>query len=235
MCGLRESGGRRPGTNDDLPNCRVLRAPRAFTHTGVDYAGSILVRYGSGRGHWAHKAYIGFFVCMTTKAIHLELVSDYSFTAFLAAYQRFIARRGMPTTIYSDNGTTFQGADREMRSAHAHAVKHPGFADRLATDGTTWRFIPPAAPHFEGLCDAVVRSVKSHLKRCVGSHSLSMEEMYTFLCRVEACLNSRPIAALSESIDNYQAMTPGHLLIGAPIVAMPEPSVLNLSETRLFR
>ncbi|XP_029172121.1 uncharacterized protein LOC114941332 [Nylanderia fulva] len=219
----------------DLPNVRVNRSARAFEHAGVDYAGPILVRTSRGRGHKAHKAYIAVFVCMTTKAIHLELVSDYSSDAFLATLNRFVSRRGYPASIYSDNGTTFQGADRELKLAIAQALKNSDLQNTLSTDGINWHFVPPSAPHFGGLWEAAVRSVKYHLKRCIGSHTLTFEELNTVLCRIEACLNSRPIGSVSENLDDYHVLTPGHFLIGGPILAAPQPSVLDLNETRLSR
>jgi len=114
---------------------------------------------------------------MTTKALHLELVSDYSASAFIAAYNRFVSRRGLPSAIYSDNGTTFQGADRELAFSYRTAVTHPDFVNRIATERVSWHYIPSAAPHFGGLWEAAVRSVKHHFKRCVGSHTLTFEEM----------------------------------------------------------
>ncbi|XP_018399614.1 PREDICTED: uncharacterized protein LOC108777272 [Cyphomyrmex costatus] len=162
-----------------------------------------------------------------------ELVSDYTSPTFIAAYQRFVSRRGLPTSMYSDNGTTFHGADRELSSAHAAAIRDPNFRNRLASDGTAWHFLPPASPHFGGLWEAGVKSVKHHLKRCIGLHTLTFEEMSTLLCRIEACLNSRPIAPVSDNIDDYHALTPGHFLIGTSLIAPAEPSVLDLSENRL--
>ncbi|XP_011687752.1 PREDICTED: uncharacterized protein LOC105449960 [Wasmannia auropunctata] len=219
----------------DLPDVRVNRTSRAFVHTGVDYAGPIVVRTAPGRGHKSQKAYIALFVCLTTKAIHLELVTDYSSITFIAVYQRFVSRRGLPQSMYSDNGTTFKGADRELSQAHAKAIRDPNFLNCLATDKTAWHFLPPAAPHFGGLWEAGVRSMKHHLKRCIGLYTLTLEEMTTLLCRVEACLNSRPLAAISDSLDDYRALTPGHFLTGSPLIAIPEPSVLDLNENRLSR
>lgn len=219
----------------ELPPCRVTSTSRAFIHTGVDYAGPVLVRLSSGRGRKSHKAYIALFICMTTKAIHLEVVSDYTTSAFIAAYHRFVSRRGSPTTIYSDNGTTFQGADRELTASYQDAIRQPDFVNQLATEGVAWHFLPPAAPHFGGLWEAAVRSVKHHLRRCVGPRCLTFEELGTLLCQIEACLNSRPIAAVSDSIDDYSALTPGHFLIGSALVASPEPSTLAISDNRLSR
>ncbi|XP_077280835.1 uncharacterized protein LOC143907757 [Temnothorax americanus] len=156
----------------DLPDARVNRAAKAFAHTGVDYAGPIATRTASGRGHQSKKSYVALFVCLTTKAVHLELVSDYSSFAFLAAYQRFVSRRGLPHSMYSDNGTTFQGADRELSAAYAKAIRDPNVINLLATDQTAWHFVPPAAPHFGGLWEAAVKSMKHHLKRSVGVISI---------------------------------------------------------------
>lgn len=80
-----------------------------------------------------------------------------------------------------------------------------------------------------------MQSIKHHLKRCVGTHTLRYEELNTLLCRIEACVNSRPIAPISDSLDDYSAFTPGHFLIGANLSAIPEPSVLTVEETQLSR
>ena len=91
----------------NLPAPRVTRSDRAFTQCGVDYAGPLKVRMAGGRGIKSQQCYISVFVCLAVKAIHLELVSDYSSPAFIAAYKRFTSRRGIPSHMHSDRGTTF--------------------------------------------------------------------------------------------------------------------------------
>lgn len=120
-----------------------------------------------------------------------------------------------------------------LLAAKSRVARDIELRNKLAGDGVAWHFLPPTAPHFDGLWEAAVKSVKHHLKRCIGAHTLTYEELLTFLCRVEACLNSRPIAPTSECIDDYSVLTPVHFLIGAPLVAMSEPSVLHLAENRL--
>ncbi|XP_011863638.1 PREDICTED: uncharacterized protein LOC105559728 [Vollenhovia emeryi] len=137
--------------------------------------------------------------------------------------------------MYSDNGTTFVGADKELATAYRGALRDPNFLNSTASDGITWNFIPPSAPHFGGLWEAGVRSVKHHLRRVLGSHTLSFEECSTLLCQIEACLNSRPIAPISDDPDDTRYLTPGHFLVGSTITVPPEPSVLNLAENRLSR
>nr|XP_012219380.1 PREDICTED: uncharacterized protein LOC105670437 [Linepithema humile] len=214
----------------NLPAIRVTKPERSFLHCGVDYAGPIQIRTSSGRGIKTQKAYIALFICLNSRAIHLELVSNYSTDAFLDAYLRFCSRRGLPESMYSDNGTTFLGADRELASAYRAALTESNFQNKSATDSVSWNFIPPSAPHFGGLWEAGVKSVKHHLRRLVKNETLTFEEFTTLLCRIEACLNSRPIAPLSDHLDDYEPLTPGHFLIGSAITTTPEPSLLNLKE-----
>lgn len=100
-------------------------------------------------------------------------------------------------------------------------------AANLANQGTLWKFIPPGAPHFGGLWEASVKSVKYHLRRIIGEHKLTYEEMTTLLAQIEACLNSRPLHALSNEPSDLTALTPGHLLIGESLLCVPEPSLLQ--------
>lgn len=194
-----------------------------------------MVRSLAGRGMTSRKAYVAIFVCLATRAVHLELVGDYSTTAFLDAYTRFCARRGLPVAMYADNGTTFVGAEKELAKSYHHAIRNPDFLNHTISDKTAWHFIPPHAPHFGGLWEAGVRSLKHHLRRTLGSHTLTFEELMTVLCKVEACLNSRPISPLSDSHDDYEPLTPGHFLVGSALTVSPEPSLLHLKENRLSR
>lgn len=74
-----------------LPDFRTVNC-RPFTHSGVDYTDHIQIRFAPGRGTWSYKGYVVLFVCCVTRAIHLELVSDYTSQGFSATYKHFIAR-----------------------------------------------------------------------------------------------------------------------------------------------
>jgi len=100
-----------------LPSNRVTIS-RAFSHCGVDYAGPLIIREGKRRNAKNHKAYAALFVCFVTKAIHIEVVSDLTTEAFIAAFKRFISRRGKPSHMFSDNGTTFVGAQRQLKELY---------------------------------------------------------------------------------------------------------------------
>lgn len=161
------------------------------------------------------------------------MVADYSIPVFLNAFSRFCARRGFPQCMYSDNGTTFVRADRELTSAYRAALRDPNFFNAIASDNVTWNFIPPSASHFGGLWEAGVKSVKTHLRRVLTKHLLTFEEFFILLCRIETCLNFRPIAPLSDTLNDYECFTAGHFLIGSAIIV--KPSSFTLNENRLSR
>lgn len=220
----------------NLPAEQVSPPPRPFSWCGPDYAGPMKVRTSAGRGITSpRKAYIALFVCLSTRAIHLELVGNYTSSAFIEAFTRFCSRQGLPQTVCTDNGTNFVGTDKKLTTAYKAALNDPSFLNQTAGDWISWNFIPPSAPHFGGLWAAGVRSMKHHLRRVIGDHTLTIEEFNTLLCQIEACLNARPITPLSDAYDDYQHLTPGHFLIGAPLNVPPEPSVHSLAETRLNR
>lgn len=135
----------------DLPSPRVTPV-RPFNSTGVDYTGPVMLRTASGRGHKSTKAFFMVFVCMVTKAVHLDVASSYSAEVFLAVFRRFVLRRGLCTEIYSDCGTNFVGADAELRRMFAaHSRESHIIGRELAESRVRWRFNPPSAPHFGGL------------------------------------------------------------------------------------
>ncbi|XP_066585463.1 uncharacterized protein [Prorops nasuta] len=217
-----------------LPTARVNRS-HPFEHTGIDYAGPFLVKLHQGRNSKTVKCYIAVFVCMATRAIHLELVSKYDTDAFLAALARFTSRRGKPAVIYSDNGLNFQGANKELKLAFQGSLKHAQSIDFEPIREIEWKFIPVATPHWGGLWESGVRSVKHHLKRILGTFLPTFEEMTTLICRIEACLNSRPLSRLRDDIESLECLTPGHFLVGRALLAPPEMSVLDLKESTLNR
>lgn len=220
----------------NLPAQRV-HPGRPFETSGVDYAGPIQIRTSRGRGHKSYKGYICLFICFATKAVHLEAVSDLSTQGFLAAFRRFVARRGHCAHLWSDNGTNFVGAAKELEFLYKTGSSglQPQIAELMANDGTTWHFIPPRAPNFGGLWEAGIKSVKTHLLRVLGNTTLTFEEMTTLLAQIEACLNSRPICELNDDPNDVAALTPSHFLIGEPLVAIPEKLQTNFNITPLDR
>ncbi|XP_063390141.1 uncharacterized protein LOC134675762 [Cydia fagiglandana] len=143
----------------NLPEVRV-KPSRPFLISGVDFAGPITCRMSKGRGAKTYKAYIALFVCMSTKAIHLELVSDMTTEAFIAAFKRFVSRRGHCKELWSDHGTTFVAAEKELLKMWQQGRNEipEDLLKSLDDRGTRWRYIPPGAPNFGGLWEAGVKS-----------------------------------------------------------------------------
>ena len=166
------------------------------------------------------------FVCLTTSAVHLELVTDDSTEGFIATYRRFISRRGIPHSLYSDCGTNFIRADAMLKRIFTQGSQdHQSLAQLLVKDNTRWFFNPPAAPHMGGKWEAVVKSTKQHLRQTVSETALTYEEFSTLLTQIEAMLNSRPLEPLSDDPEDVATLTPAHFLIGHPLSALPESSV----------
>jgi hypothetical protein len=112
--------------------------------------------------------------------------------------------------------------------------------DFLASEGCDWRFIPPHGPHHGGLWEAAVKSMKYHLRRTLGTHIPTYEELATLLAEIEACLNSRPLCILSDDPYNQTYLSPGHFLIGQPLTQVPSVDYTNakcnsLSRWQLFQ
>ncbi|XP_050535031.1 uncharacterized protein LOC126902051 [Daktulosphaira vitifoliae] len=214
-----------------LPAARVS-ANRPFTHTGIDFAGPIMIKVGI-RKSTLIKTYVSVFVCLSTKAVHLEPVSDLSADAFMACLRRFISRRGLPSHIWSDNATNFVGTKREIIKYYAKQRSGRTVYDELLDEGIQWIFIPPSAPHFGGVWEAAVKSCKYHLVRTILGTSFNFEELCTVLAQVEACLNSRPLTPLSSDPCDFKVLTPSHFLIGGPAQVIPEPDLLDIPANRL--
>jgi len=182
----------------ELPSTRG-QPSRPFLNTGVDYAGPISLEVGTPRSNTIIKDYIPIFVCFATKAVHIEAVTSLTTEAFLSALRRIIARRGRPRIIHSDNDTNFQGAANEVHAVYKMLQSTSQMATNqnfLTAEGCEWTFIPPHAPHFGGLWEAAVKSIKYHLRRTLGFHVATYEELCTLLSEIEACVNSRPLCAL---------------------------------------
>ncbi|XP_011686440.1 PREDICTED: uncharacterized protein LOC105449136 [Wasmannia auropunctata] len=207
-----------------------------FSHCGVDYAGPVILREGKRRNARNHKAYISIFVYFATKGVHIELVSDLTSDAFLAAFKRFISRRGRPVHMYSYNGTNFVGAQKQLKEFYKVYYNQQTRSDVeqfLSREGIVWSFIPPNASHFDGLWEAAVKSAKYYLERIVGAAHLTFEEMQTELSEIEVTLNSRPITPLSADPNDLAYLSPGHFLIGTTLSSFPQAEGPPLTLTML--
>ena len=152
-----------------LPTTRTTPSP-PFTVTGVNFAGPFVLCRGNTRKPVLVKCYIVIFVCLSTKSVHLDLCVSLSTEDFMATLRRFTARRGVPAHMYSDNRTNFVGARENMREIQAmiESKATRNSISHFATEqDIQWHHIPPRAPHFGGLWEAAVKSMKCILRKYV--------------------------------------------------------------------
>ncbi|GFX36629.1 integrase catalytic domain-containing protein [Trichonephila clavipes] len=220
-------------TMGNLPKERLI-TDYPFNCSGVDFSGPFFIKNKGQRKGNLFKVYICIFVCFVFKAVHIELVSDLTSQAFIAALKRFMARRGKCAKLFSDNGKNFIGASNEIKKL-LEIVRNPDekLANYLAAEGIEWKFIPARSPNFGGLWEAAIKSCKYHLKRVVNGINLTYEELLTVTVQIEGILNSRPLCPLSNNDDDFQVLTPAHFLINRSLNSLEEPNLTKCKESNL--
>ncbi|GBM76660.1 hypothetical protein AVEN_94251-1 [Araneus ventricosus] len=176
-----------------------------FSTTGIDFAGPLHVRNSKS----SDTAYIALFTCSTTRALHIELVSDLTTDKFLMSLQRLAGRCGLPHTIYTDNATTFHAANNELISL--------------------WNGL--TSTKWGGWWERVIGWTKQCLRKLLGRALLDEEGLQAALIGIEAALNSRPLVYEQEN-DSDEILTPAHFLTGKKLTLVPsdpEQKITNLS------
>ncbi|XP_067030727.1 uncharacterized protein [Acropora muricata] len=222
---------------------RIHRAPLAFkaAHPMVlpkfHHVSILIVRYYhyvlgyAGREHVLSVIRQSFWILrgrslvrqiLSDRAIHIEDVSSLETDTFIQALLRFIPVRGCPKEIWSDNGTNFTGAEKELRllvqgisDERIKSELHSREVEWYKCPLPEWRFQPPAANHMSGVWERLVRSVKKAMKAVLGSRSalVDLEALRTVFAEVTSILNSRPICSSSDDPKDMEPLTPNHLLL----------------------
>ncbi|XP_035205391.1 uncharacterized protein LOC118180395, partial [Stegodyphus dumicola] len=147
------------------------------------------------------------YTCALYRAIHLELITSLSTDAFLLSFRRFVARRGRPRVVYTDNGTNFRGAYNNFLEIDWSKITRQTEIQKIE-----WKFIPPTAAWWGGWWERLVRVVKELLRRTLGRAVLTYEELETVMCECERVVNSRPLTYLSEDTEDLVSLTPAMFL-----------------------
>ena len=191
-----------------LPVERVHQEP-PFANTAIDYFGPITVKCEEGM----KKVWVCLFTCLIVRAVHLELVPDFSATSFINALRRFIARRGFPKLILSDNGSQMMLAKKLLESEHINLPdEDPEFLMYCARNRIKWHCITPLSPFKGGVYERMVAICKKSLKGALGRKLLSFEQLRTILTEVEAVVNTRPITFVYSDSDSFQVLRPSDFL-----------------------
>ena len=218
----------------DLAAERLVPYQPPFTYTGLDFFGPFHVKLGRS----LVKVYGCIFVCFNSRAIHIEDVGSLKTDAFIQALRRFISVRGSPKKIWSDNGTNFTGAEKELRRSIRDlddgTIKrelHRYETDWYRCAVPEWHFQPPTASHMLGVWERLIRSVRKAMKGVLGDRSAfsGRETLRTVFAEVMFILNSRPMCPASDDPNDMEALTPNHLLLQRRNLVMP-PGVFTKEE-----
>ncbi|KAF4514212.1 UNVERIFIED_CONTAM: hypothetical protein B566_EDAN019445, partial [Ephemera danica] len=191
-----------------LPAFRVNPGWYPFTNVGLDYFGPMFVKRGRG----SEKRYGCLFTCLQSRAVHIEVAHSLTTDSFMLALSRFIARRGKPTIVCSDNGSNFVAADRELKEC-VQNLNAESTIDKLVDKGIDWRFNPPSASHRGGVWERLIRSTRRILNVICREQRMDDEMLLTLMIESERILNNRPLIPASSGDTTKVALTPNDLLI----------------------
>ncbi|XP_058838795.1 uncharacterized protein LOC131694256 [Topomyia yanbarensis] len=208
LCKIRKATPQ-PPMMGSLPAARLAAYARPFSYIGVDYFGpqQVLV------GRRVEKRWGVLITCLTVRAIHVEIAHTLTTDSCIMAIRNFMCRRGIPLEIYSDRGTNFIGADRELKNV-LETVDQDHMVKVFTTGSTRWNFNPPASPHMGGSWERLIQSVKKGLMQ-IKPQRLPTDEIFrNMLMEIEMVVNSRPLTYVAADNESLSALTPNHFLLG---------------------
>ncbi|XP_044136507.1 uncharacterized protein LOC122928083 [Bufo gargarizans] len=195
----------------NLPADRLASDP-PFTHVGLDVFGPWNISSRKTRGGSAEsKRWAVLFSCLSTRAVHIEVIESLSTSSFINALRRFFSIRGPAKLIRSDRGTNFIGACKELKIISTDSET----GSYLQDQGCTWTFNPPHASHMGGAWErmiGVARRILDAMLLKVGSTRLTHEALTTLMAEVVAIMNARPLVPVSTDPEMPSVLTPAMLL-----------------------
>ena len=206
-----------PQRMSDLPMERLSERP--WTFVSIDYFGPHFVKQWSNGEKQKSKVWGFVATCFATRAVHLEVVDKLSTQAFLEAFRRFCARRGVPNKVWTDNAKCFRAGAKQIQ-ALVESIDWKEVEQTANVEGFQWIFTCSEAPHTNGIVERVVGLVKSALRGALGSRILTPRQYETVLIEIEGQINSRPLYT-KPSQEGPIAVTPFELLGGRALAALP--------------
>ena len=201
----------KPPATSSLPDFRV-EYTTPFAATGVDFAGPLIYKLENTSEKAKSqidkgKIYIAIFTCAATRAVHLELCKDMTAVEFQLSLKSFVARRGTPSIIVSDNAKTFQSTKKWLAT-----IKENGdLFNYLSKNSIVWRFNLARAPWWGGFYERLIGIMKRSLSKSIGSSLLTYDEFRETLLDVECFMNDRPLNYIGEDCDQ-PVLTPNTLM-----------------------
>ncbi|UYV83291.1 hypothetical protein LAZ67_23000423 [Cordylochernes scorpioides] len=197
-----------------IPATRIGSTP-AFGVIGVDLAGPLTETGGK-------KIWVVLYTCAVYRAVHLELTKTVSTEGFLDTFRRFVARRGRPSIVYSENGLNFVGCNNLFKKVNWNDVLCYATVQRIK-----WNFNPPTPAFWGGWWERLVGLMKQLIRKVLGDKTVSYEELQTVICEVESAMNSRPLTAISEE-SGLVPITPAKFMCdNASCLFVPEADIVD--------
>ncbi|PAV78070.1 hypothetical protein WR25_09266 [Diploscapter pachys] len=202
----------------DLPERRV-KISRPFEHTGLDFFGPLMIREDGEK----KKVWGCLFTCACTRMIHLEMAHDLSVRTFINCLKRFFARRGVPTSISSDNAPSFLAGEEILGQAFENWKQSREINEELLSYETEWKHSVPYAPWQGGWWERLVKTVKHAMRKSIGREVLTRDSMQTALIEIEAIVNCRPLVSKNE--EEITALRPIDFVQKNLIIQFPFSSI----------
>ena len=217
-----------------LPDFRLKPAP-VFNCISIDLFGPILIKDAVKKR--VHMKTWGFIAtCAATRAVHLDVTDSYGTDSILQTLRKFIALRGCPGEIISDQGSQLMAASKDIAELTANWDWKP-VNEWAETSKIKWTVVPAEAHHMNGLSESLIRSVKRTIQHTIGENVLTISELQLAFFEIANILNSRPLGIVEGSDpDDPKPLTPNHLLLGRSTNEVPQgPFDTKPSLTKRFR
>uniref|UniRef100_A0A7I4Y3E6 Integrase catalytic domain-containing protein n=1 Tax=Haemonchus contortus TaxID=6289 RepID=A0A7I4Y3E6_HAECO len=203
-----------------LPKDRVV-ITKPFQNVGCDFMGPFDSKEKT-------KMYVCLYTCLTTRAVHLEVVENMTAVAFLNSFVRFASRRGVPKLIRTDCGTNFKVGQVVINNLYQNNdIDGYSVMSYSSSEGIKWIFNPPSAPWMGGVWERLVGTVKRCFSKAIGRKKLTFIEMTTAITRIEAIINTRPLTKVSLTDLNEIPLRPVDFLQGNLKFALPQASQIS--------
>ncbi|XP_055617605.1 uncharacterized protein LOC129762983 [Toxorhynchites rutilus septentrionalis] len=199
-----------PPPMGDLPRGRLAAFTRPFSFIGIDYFGPLSVAVGRR----IEKRWGVLITCLTIRAVHLKIAHSMDADSCIKALRNFMARRGVPIKIYSDQGTNFIAANKELKAA-LKEIEHNKIIQEIVSPQTEWEFLPPASPHMGSSWERLVQTVKINLQQMKPGRNPSDETLRNLLAEIENLINSRPLTHVPVDDPDAPVLTPNHFILGS--------------------
>lgn len=181
------------------------------------------------------KTWILLVTCLTTRAVCLQALPDYSGTSCILGLRRFIARYGVPATIFADNGGNLSFALAYFKDLTSQALLELPESEKLhrfvGELGIAIRRTPVKSPSAGGAWEGLIRICRHILKRTFGTKPMTQDLFLTALAEIEGMMNQRPLFWLGSHLLNGFLVTPASFMGTAHRLALPaHPDVAEEEE-----